>query len=102
MIRRFRLDALRLEPFENRFADELRPIVGTQVTRCTADTDQRLQDLDHTMRADATGNVDRQTLAGELVDHGEALELLTVGAGVEHEVVGPDVIGYRRRQRPWA
>ena len=73
------LDVLGVEPFEDRFADELRAIVGTQITRCTACADQSAQDLDHPSRADAAGDVDRQTLAGELVDQREALELLSVG-----------------------
>ncbi len=37
---------------------------------------------------------------GELVDHGQALELLPVGARIEDEVVGPNVICCSRRQRP--
>ena len=44
-------------------------------------------------RTDGAGHVDRQALVGELVDDRQALDLLAVGAGVEHEVVGPDVIG---------
>jgi hypothetical protein len=50
---------------------------------------QARQHFDHARRADATVHVDRQSLLGELVGDGQALELLTVGAAIEHEVVGP-------------
>ena len=31
------------------------------------------------------GHADRRALAGVLVDNGQALDLLAIGAGVEHE-----------------
>jgi len=37
---------------------------------------------------------------GVLVDDGQTLDLLAIGAGVEHEVIGPDQVGAGRRQRP--
>src|SRR5580704_3336696 len=37
---------------------------------------------------------------GELVRHGEALELLAIGAVIEHEVVGPHLVPTARRLRP--
>ena len=43
---------------------------------------------------------ERQALAGELIDDGEALDLLAARAGIEHEVVGPDMVGAERGQRP--
>src|SRR5262249_40872686 len=58
------------------------------------------QHLDDARRADATIHVDRQTLLGELVRDGEALELLAVGAMIEHEVVGPHLVRPARRLRP--
>jgi hypothetical protein len=51
--------------------------------------DQLAQYLDDATGADAPSHVDRQTLAGELIDHRQALELLTVGAGVEYRIIGP-------------
>ena len=50
--------------------------------------------------ADAAVDVDRQALLGELVGHRQALELLPVGAMVEHEVVGPHLVRPGRRLRP--
>lgn len=43
-----------------------------------------------------------QALAGELVDHGQGFDLLTVGASIVDEVVGPDAVGAGRRQGAWA
>ena len=48
------------------------------------------------------GDVDRQALPRELVDDRQALQRAPVRAGIEHEVVRPDVIDRRRRQRPRA
>jgi hypothetical protein len=44
--------------------------------------------------------VDRQPLLGELVRHGEALELPAVGAVIEHKVLSPDLVRPSRRLRP--
>src|SRR5437763_8819871 len=41
------------------------------------------------------------TLPGVLIDHRQALQLLAIGTGVEQEVVCPDLVRFRRRQRPW-
>jgi hypothetical protein len=46
------------------------------------------------------GDIDRKALACIFVDDRLALQLLTVGAGVEHKVVGPDSIGTGGRQWP--
>jgi hypothetical protein len=46
------------------------------------------------------GDIDRKALACIFVDDRQALQLLTVGAGVEHKVVGPDSIGTGGRQWP--
>jgi hypothetical protein len=45
-------------------------------------------------------DIDRKALACIFVDDRQALQLLTVGAGVEQEVVGPDLIGTGGRQWP--
>ena len=46
------------------------------------------------------GDIDCKALACIFVDDRQALQLLTVGAGVEHKVVGPDLIGTGGRQWP--
>ena len=94
------VDARVGEPGEDRVADELRSVVRAQEARCAALGDEPGQNLDDAARANGSGHVDRQALASELVDDGEALDLLTARAGVEHEVIGPDVVGTECRQRP--
>ena len=54
--------------------------------------------LDGPTRADRGDHADRRALAGVLVDDGQALDLLAIGAGVEHEVVGPHEVGAGGRQ----
>lgn len=46
------------------------------------------------------GDIDRKALACIFVDDRQALQLLAVGAGVEHKVVDPDSIGTGSRQWP--
>ena len=74
------------------------PLSLRRKRRRAALADQTRQHLDHARRADAAVDVDRQPLLGELVGHGQALELLAVGAAVEHEVVGPHLV--RPRSAP--
>ena len=91
------------EPFENGLTDEFGAIVRTQMGRCAVNADQFGKDFNDALGADRAGNIDGEAFAGELIDHGEAFNLLAIGAGVEHEIVGPDVIrggcGQRARAR---
>ena len=61
--------------------------VATDEGRRAALAHQPGQDLDYPRPADRACNVNRQALAGEFVDDRQALDLLAVGASVEHEVV---------------
>jgi hypothetical protein len=72
-------------------------IVAAQKDRRAALADQARRHLDHPRRTDATVYVDRQTLLGELVGDGQALEPLAVGAAVEHELVGSYLVRPHRR-----
>src|SRR5580698_7598303 len=58
------------------------------------------QDLDEPSGADTASDIDRQALACMLVDHREALQLLTIGAGVKHKVVSPHLV--RRERWKWS
>src|SRR6188768_2991304 len=89
------------KPLEDCQADELRAVVRTQEERSAVLTDEAREHLDHAFGADRARDVDGQALAGELVDDGQTLELLTIGTGVEDEVVGPDEVRTGRRQRTW-
>jgi hypothetical protein len=47
------------------------------------------QNVDDARGANATIDIDRQSFLGELICDGETLELLAVGAMIEHKIVGP-------------
>jgi hypothetical protein len=67
--------------------------------RRPVDADQFAQDFDDAVRTNASGDIDRKTIAGKFIDHRQTFQLLTIGAGVEHKIVGPDLVGSRSRQR---
>jgi hypothetical protein len=94
------LDARVGDPFQQRPRDELRAVVGAQVARRPALADQPRQHLDDPACAEAAVDLDRQAFLGPFVGDGQALELLAVGALVEHEVVRPHPVGAGRRLRP--
>jgi hypothetical protein len=64
--------------------------------------DQFAQNVDDSSGANASGYVDRQALARELIHDRQALELLPIGTGIEHEVIGPHLAHGHCRQWPWA
>ena len=64
--------------------------------------DQPRQDLNHTARPNRAGHIDGEALAGPFIDDRQALQGLPIGARVEQEVVGPDVVRTSRRRGPRA
>src|SRR5580693_5520976 len=82
-----RADALSDDPGQQRLGHELRPVVTAQEARRATSAHQARQHVDDSRRANASVDIDRQPLLGELVRHGEALELLPVGAMVEYKVI---------------
>ena len=96
-----RINAAGAQPLKDRPRDELRAVVRTQIARCAMSADEPRQHLDDVPRANAARDLDGEALAGPLVDDGQTLQLLAVGATVVDEVIGPHVIGYRRWCRPW-
>jgi len=90
------------EPLEYCPGHELRPVVGSQVLGAAMNTHQLAQHLDDSPRADIACHIDRQALTRKLIHDRQTLELLPVGAGIEHEVIGPHLAHGRCRQRPWA
>ena len=78
-----RVDMRFAEPFEDRVTDEFRAVVRTQIPRRTACADQARENLDHVPRANGTGDIDRQAFASELIDYGQALDLLAARAGTD-------------------
>lgn len=65
-------------------------------------TDQLREHFDDPTRADRARHIDRQAFAREFIDDRQALQLLTIGTGVEDEVVSPNLPGCKRRLRPGA
>src|SRR5262249_41512248 len=53
-----RLDLLVSQPAQDRSRDELRAVVGSEVSRCTAYAHQLRQHLDHAARTDASTDID--------------------------------------------
>src|SRR6476620_11180259 len=68
-----RLDLGALEPSENRPRHELGSVVGTEVAQRPVDTDELHQHFDDPSAPNAAGDIDRETLARELVDDRQAL-----------------------------
>jgi len=93
------VDAIVGEPLQNRLADELGTTVGTEVRGGAVEANQAREYINYAPRADGASYVDRQALMRELVDHRQALDLVPIGASIEDEIVGPDVIGGTWRQR---
>lgn len=87
-----RADAAMGEPLEDCQADELRSVVRAQEERSAVLADEASEHLDQPLGADVACHVDGQALPGELVDDGQAFELLAIGTRVEDEVVGPDEV----------
>src|SRR6266498_1094899 len=87
------------EPFQDRLTHELGSVVRAQEHRRAAHANQAGEYFDDARGADTARHVDRKALTRELVDDGEAFELLPIGAGVVDKIVGPYLIGTARRQR---
>jgi hypothetical protein len=83
-----RADALRDDPGQQCLGYELRPVVAAQERRDAACAHQAGQHLNDVGGANAAIDIDRQSFLGELIRDGQALELLAVGAMIEHEIVG--------------
>src|ERR1700692_3908894 len=88
------------QPAQYRPRYKLRSVVRSQVLRAAVNADQFTQHFDDPAGADAAGYVDRQTLASELIDHGEALELLPISTGIKYKVIRPYLAHGHRCQRP--
>jgi len=93
------LDAGATEPAEHGQRHELRPVVRAQGLGCSALDDEPVEYFDDAARANAPADIDGERFVGPLVDHSEALKLLSIATRIEDEVVGPDLIGAGRRMR---
>ena len=73
--------------------DELRPVVHAQVVRCASLLHQFVESTNDVVGGDRTCHVDREALAGELVDDVEHLDGAQVARLVKLKVHGPDDVG---------
>ena len=88
-------DLRRLQPAQDGAARRTPGRCRTAGTGRPVDAHELRQHLDHAARSNAAGHVDRQALAREFVDDRQALQRPPIGAGIEDEVVRPDVIRSR-------
>ena len=86
------------DPSLDGLGDELRSVVGADVTGDAAQDEEVGQNVDHIDRLELAGDTDRQAFMGELVEHVEHAILASVVGAVLDEVVGPDVIALLRPQ----
>lgn len=91
------LDTRAQDPFEDSARDELGAVVAAHMPWGAMHADELAQDFDDATTANRSGDIDGQTFARVLVDDREALELLAICAGVEDEVIRPDVIALEGR-----
>src|ERR1017187_6675164 len=90
------------QPAQDGSGDELRTIIRSQVPRRTVHAHEFRQHLDHSARTDAAADIDGQTLSRVFINYRKTLDLLAIGARIEHEIVRPDLAHVRCRQRAWA
>ena len=90
------------DPLQDGARYELRSIVGSNDLRCAIPADQSAQHFDDSRGANGASHIDGQALPGVLVDDRQTLELLAVGAGVEHKVIGPHLVTHAGCQWPGA
>ena len=93
-----RLDSQPREPLADDFGDELGPVIRSDVFRDAVPQHQPGQHPQNVPRALLPGHLDRQTLAGELVDHRQELQGPAFAGPLEHEVVRPHVVAIRRSE----
>jgi len=82
----------RRNPVLHSLGDELRPVVGADVSGHTAQDEEIGEQVDDIDRSELPGDADGQALMGELVDDVEHADPAAIVGAVLDEVVGPDVI----------
>src|SRR5690554_2438120 len=73
--------------------DELGTVVRADVRGRPSFSEEPAKDVEEVLAANRASRMEREGLAGELVDEGENLERLPVDRLVAEKVVGPNVIG---------
>jgi hypothetical protein len=80
------------DPSLDSLGDELRSVIGPDVTGTAAQDEEVGQNVDHIDRLELAADADRQAFMGELVEHVEHPIFASVMGAVLDEVVGPDMI----------
>src|SRR3954469_17088496 len=88
----------KLTPVSERVRGQLRSVVTAHVRGRAALVGEALEHGHGLVGVDAAGDVDRERLAGELVNDVEQLDHAAVGGLIELEVQRPDLIGPLRPQ----
>src|SRR5215470_6133226 len=86
------------DPLLHGLGEELRSVVGADVSGDATQDEKVGQNVDHIDRLELAGDTDRQAFVGELVEHVEHPILASVVGAVLDKVVGPDVIAVLRPQ----
>src|SRR5262245_12308730 len=86
------------DPFLHRLGDELRSVVGPDVSGNAPQDEQVGQNVDYIDRLELAGDTDRQAFVGELVEHVEHPILASIVGAILDEVIGPDMIALLRPQ----
>src|SRR5262249_1729463 len=86
------------DPFLHRPGDELRSVVGPDVSGNAPQDEQVGQNVDHIDRLELPGDTDRHALMAELVEHVEHAVLASLVGAVLDKIVGPDMIALLRPQ----
>jgi hypothetical protein len=86
------------DPFLRSLGDELRSVVGPDVSGNAPQDEEVGQNVDHIDRLELAGDTDRQAFMGELIEHVEHAILASIVGAVLDKVVGPDMIAVLRPQ----
>jgi hypothetical protein len=86
------------DPFLHGLGDELRSVVGADVSGNAPQGEEVGQNVDHIDRLELAGDTDRQAFMAELVEHVEHPIPTSVMGAVLDKVVGPDMIAVLRPQ----
>src|SRR5262245_44364601 len=86
------------DPFLHCLGEELRSVVGPDVSGNALQDEEVGQNVDHIDRLELAGDTDRQAFMGELVEHVEHPVLASLVGAVLDKVVGPDMIALLRPQ----
>jgi len=86
------------DPRLHRLGDELRPVVGPDMSGHATQDEQIRKHVDDVMRIQPPRHPDRQSLAGEFIDDVEHAQLAAVIRAVLDEIIGPDMVGPFRLQ----